>query len=243
MSKYTKQLRYICQKQGRETVEAWFKDYDITDYLTSDQIDVLALSPWSKDKLAKKIVDHYFMQEIGFETPALFAHYAKITMEEIMEEMLPMLYSRAIKYDPLINVDFTETFSRRLEADANSTSGMTSQGTSTSTSDSDSSGLGIENRTPQKKITKQDLNTGAYASNVSQSDNHTEMTDVTTTTGNQSSTSNQDQTQVENYTRSQRGNSGVSATAQKMVEQFRDNVMAIDRQIIERLEDLFMFVY
>lgn len=73
---------------GRDEVESWFKSYNLEDYLTAEQITVLSKENiWSKDKLAKMIVDHYYMREIGFETPALFRHYAKVTMQEIMERL------------------------------------------------------------------------------------------------------------------------------------------------------------
>ena len=40
-----------------------------------------------------------------------------------------------------------------------------------------------------------------------------------------------------------KGNSGVSATAQKMIEQYRQNIIAIDRDIIQELNILFMGLY
>lgn len=77
MSDYTIQLRNLFEKDRfnnqlytREEVEGWFKDYELSDYLTSEQIAVIEeAGVWSKDQLAKKIVDHYYMREIGFETP------------------------------------------------------------------------------------------------------------------------------------------------------------------------------
>ena len=43
----------------RSQVEGFFKDYELTDYLTTEQINVINESGiWSKDKLAKKIVDN-----------------------------------------------------------------------------------------------------------------------------------------------------------------------------------------
>ena len=40
----------------RSEVESWFKDYELSDYLTADQIDVITKNGvWSKDKLAQKI--------------------------------------------------------------------------------------------------------------------------------------------------------------------------------------------
>ena len=232
MAKYTIELRKVCDYFTREEVEKWFKSYNLEDYLTPEQIEIITnANIWNKDKLAKKIVDHYFMREIGFETPALFSHYAKVTMQEIMEEKLPLIYSSSIQYDPLINVDYTETFERKQEGTA------TNNGESNSNSNSNSESLNINNSTPQTRITKQDLETGAYANNVAQSDNNSNINDKTTTKNDGSSKSN------ESYKKQVKGNSGVSATAQKMIEQYRQNIIAIDRDIIQELNILFMGLY
>ena len=232
MAKYTIELRKVCDIYKREEVEKWFKSYELTDFLTPEQIEIITnANIWNKDKLAKKIVDHYFMREIGFETPALFSHYAKVTMQELMEEKLPLIYSSCIKYDPLINVDYTETFEREQEGTASN------NGESNSNSNSNSESLNINNSTPQTRITKQDLETGAYANNVAQSENNSNINDKTTTKNDGSSKSN------ESYKKQIKGNSGVSATAQKMIEQYRQNIIAIDRDIIQELNILFMGLY
>jgi hypothetical protein len=244
MAKYTIELRKVCDYYTREEVEKWFKSYNLEDFLTPQQIQVIENNGlWSKDKLARKIVNHYFMREIGFETPALFAHYAKVTMEELMEEKLPLIYSRCIDFDPLVNVDFTETFERTVEGSASSNALTNGTGNSNSNSSSNSSSLGIENSTPQKRITKQDLNTGAYASAVSQNDNNSSIEDITTTNTNSTSQASSENDQLEKYTRTQKGNSGVSATAQKLIEQYRNIIIAIDKEIIEELNSLFMGLY
>ena len=211
MAKYTFELRRLFDFYTRQTVEGWFKDYELSDYLTDDEIEVITdHGTWTKDKLAKKIVDHYLMREIGFETPYLFQHYVKTTMNEIMEKKLPLIYSASIEYDPLINVDYSETFTRRID---NTASGTDS-----------SSGLTINSDTPQGQISKANILAGNYASSTTASENETEST-----SGSE-----------ENYTKRVKGNSGVSATAQKMIEQYRANIRAIDREIIEKLEPLFM---
>lgn len=216
MSKYTFELRRVIDFFDRNTVEGWFKDYELTDYLTQDEIDVInERGTWSKDKLAKKIVDHYFMREIGFETPALFRHYVKVTMNEIMEQKLPLIYSASIEYDPLINVDYSETFQRRID---NTSSGSDS-----------SSGLTINSNTPQGQISKAEILTGKYASN--------------TQGGESTATNSQTGATEEGSTKTVKGNSGVSATAQKMIQQYRENIIAIDKDIINDLNDLFMGLY
>ena len=226
MSKYTLELRELFEPikftptiMTREQVENIFKSYNLSDYLTEEQIEVVNAGVWSKDRLDKKIVHYYYMREIGFETIGLFIHFAKIEMENLMEEYLPLIYSSSIKYDPLINVDYKETFNRNTS------------GTTNGTSNSNSSGLTIQSDTPQGQINKQDILNGSYASS-------TNANDIQDTT-----TSNSSNTGLENYTKTIKGNSGVSATAQKMIEQYRDNIRAIDREIIKKLEVLFMGLY
>ena len=231
MSKYTMELRelftpikYNPPLYTKEQVEGFFKDYELTDFLTEEQISVINESGiWNKDKLAKMIVNHYYMREIGQETIGLFKHYAKITMEELMEEYLPLIYSSAIEYDPLVNVDYTETFTRTANVD------NTGRSVSDSTNTGDS--IGITSDTPQGRITKQNILAGNYATATSGTETSGAINNVTNTTSGSDS--------EEEYTKRMVGNSGVSATAQKMIEQYRDNIRAIDREIIEKLEYCF----
>lgn len=243
MAKYSFELRELFDPIKfnpalftRENVEGWFKDYELTDYLTPEQIATIEeFGVWNKDKLAKKIVDHYYMRESGFETVGLFKHYAKVTMQELMEKYLPLIYSSSIKYDPLVNVDFTETFEREAE----NTNETTSTGNTSSNTSNTSSGLTINSDTPQGQINKEDILAGNYATSTSASETEGNITDSTDTTTESSATGNTN----ENYTKRVKGNSGVSATAQKMVEQYRQNIIAIDSQIIKELSILFMGLY
>lgn len=214
MSRYTTTFRNLIEGGfvTREEIENIFKSYNMLDYLTQEEVDVInTRGTWTPSKLAKKIVDHYYLKDLGFETYAMFKHYAKIQMEEIMESKLPLIYSSAIKYDPLVNVDFTETLERTVDSTANG----------------NGSGLVVNSDTPQTNINKQSILNGNYASSTSAN----EM---------DSSSSSSDE---ENYTKRVKGNSGVSATAQKMVEQYRDNIRAIDYEIIKELNDLFMGLF
>ena len=227
MSKYTMELRELFTPvkfnpplYTKAQVEGFFKDYELTDFLTSDQIEVIEdAGVWSKDKLASMIVNHYYMREIGQETIGLFKHYAKVTMEEIMEEYLPLIYSSSIEYDPLINVDYTETFTRTANVD--------NTGSLTSASDS----TAIASDTPQGRVSRQQILAGNYATSTTGS----EINNTTSTSSGSDS--------EEEYTKRQVGNSGVSATAQKMIEQYRDNIRAINKEIIEKLEPLFMGLF
>lgn len=228
MSSYTMQLRTVCDYFTRQEVENWFKNYDITHILTPTQIEQIEkFDVWSKDRLATKIVDHYYMREIGFDTPALFKHYAKVTMQEIMERYLPKIYSNFLEYDPLSNVDFTETYTREIEGETS--------GNSESQSQSNASGFNINNNTPQQRITPQNLNSGIYASSTNQSDTSSEISDNTETSG----TSNT----IERFTRHEEGDNGVIITNQRLVKEYREIIVAIDEEIINELSSLFMGIY
>ena len=232
MAKYTIELRKICDIFGREEVENWFKTYNLEHYLTPIQIEqITKFNVWSKERLAQKIVDHYYMREIGFETPALFKHYALTTMQEIMERYLPKIYSNFLEYNHLSNVDFTEEYTREIIGTGEN------EGTSNSNSKSNSEALNIDNDTPQKKITKQDLETGAYASNVNQNENNSSIEDETTTKSNTKSNT------VEKYTRHEEGDNGVIITNQRLVKEYREIIVAIDEEIIKELNSLFMGIY
>lgn len=210
MSRYTTTFRNLINGGfvTREEIENIFKSYELSDYLTSEEIEVIETrGTWNKDKLAKKIVDHYLMKDLGFETYAMFKHYALIQMQEIMESKLPMIYSLSVKYDPLVNVDYREEYNANASSTGNG------------------SALVVNSDTPQGQINKQSILNGSYASSTSANDS-------------ESSGSSES-----NYVKTIKGNSGVTATAQALLKQYRDNIRAIDYEIILELNDLFMGLF
>ena len=162
----------------------------------------------------------------------MFEHFAKVTMNEIMEKYLLIIYSKFLEYDPLSSVDFVEEYTRTIDS-INKASG-----TSNSESDSSASGLGISNDTPQTRITKQNLNSGVYASNVTQSDTESSAKDKTTSESEGSGNT------VEKYTHSMKGDNGVIVTNQYLVREFRELAFNIDEEIIAELNKrLFLCIY
>ena len=212
MSRYSAELRELISTFGESEAIKWFSNYELSDFLTNAEISTIEeRGTWTKEKLAKKILEHYYLSEIGFETPSLFIKKAKVLMQELMEEKLPLIYSASIKYDPLVNVDFTESY----------------QGSNEGIAKSNSSSLGVNSDTPQGQISKNKILRGEYASSTGAN----EVEDLTNSSGSN------------NYVKTIRGNSGVSATAQKMIEQYRQNIIAIDKEIIRDVAELFMSCY
>ena len=208
----------------RSQVESWFMDYELSDYLTAEQIQKIQnAGMWSKEKLAAKIVDHYFMREIGYETPALFQHFAKIKMKEIMEYELPVVYSNSLEYDPLESVLFDITETRQIHG----------EGTSESSSTSNGSGLSVASDTPQTNINKSDILSGHYASQTNASESETGVNGTTDTSSDT----------TEEWHHHEQGNKGVLDSYQRMLMDYRKSLVAVDREIIEQLDELFMGIY
>lgn len=212
MAKYTIELRKVCDLYGRDTVESWFKEWNLEDYLTEDEINVInERRTFNKDRLARMIVNNYYMREIGLETPALFHLAVTNKMFKIMEKYSYEIYSASIQFDPLVNVDFEETYNRQIN----------------DTGLSNSSGLSVNSNTPQGQINKAQILQGKYASQTSASEG-------------ESNTSSQS---LETSSKRTKGNSGVSATAQALIKQYRDIIITINTNIINDLNDLFMGLY
>ena len=208
----------------RAEVESWFMDYELSDYLTAEQIAIInKAGMWSKEKLASKIVDHYYMRELGYETPALFQHFAKIKMKEVMEYELPVVYSNALEYDPLESVLFDITETRQIHG----------EGTSESSSTSNGSGLSVASDTPQTNISKSDILSGHYASQTNASESETGVNGTTDTSSDT----------TEEWHHHEQGNKGVLDSYQRMLVDYRKSIVAVDKEIIEQLNDLFMGIY
>lgn len=214
------ELREIVSTFGREEVKKWFSDYELSDYLTPEEIAVInERGTWDKDQLAERIIDHYYTREIGTDAIGQFILFTKDKMRETMETYAPLIYSAAIKFDPLVNVDYTENYS------------AVNTGQSNSNSSSSGSGLTVNSDTPQGQISKSDILQGKYASSTGANETENSVVDSSSNSGSQ------------NYTKSVKGNSGVSATAQALIKQYREYIRALNSDIVYELEPLFMGLY
>ena len=214
------EVRELISTFGRDEVKSWFEQYELSDFLTPEEIAVInERGTWDKDKLAERIIDHFYTREIGSDAIGQWMLFVKDKMNEVMETYAPLIYSAAIKFDPLVNVDYTEKY------DAVNTS------TNTSNSKSTGSGLTVNSDTPQGRISKASILGGDYASSTGANETENNISDSSKANGNQS------------YTKTMKGNSGVSATAQALIKQYRDYIRALNTEIVYELEPLFMGLY
>lgn len=212
------ELREVISTFGEEEVKGWFKQYELADYLTPDEISVIEeRGTWSKDRLADRIVEHFYTREIGTDAIGQFMLFVKEKMHEVMETYAPIIYSAAIKYDPLNNIEITEKYSGTTDSD------------STSSSTSTGSGLNVGSDTPQGQISKNQILQGKYASSTSANESESNVNGSAVTKG------------AEDYEKTTKGHSG--NLNQEMIKQYREIIRAINTEIVYALEPLFMGIY
>lgn len=220
MAKYTMELREIISTFGEDEVKSWFEQYDLSDYLTPEEIQVVnEKGIWSKEKLTQRIIDHYYTREIGSDAIGQWMLFVKDKMHEVMETYAPLIYSSAIKFDPLVNVDYTEDYMGANDSKNSSVSRSTG------------SGLTVNSDTPQGNISKSAILRGDYASSTGANETDNNISDSSNAEGSQT------------YRKTVKGNSGVSATAQALIKQYREYIRALDTEIVYELEPLFMGLY
>lgn len=136
MSKYTTELRFICeQKAGKrdssgyntiaETIEAARPAIFSFDYPIFD--------PEYKSVLETLIIKHFYTREIGEETFGLWQLRLDSRMNEIMPFYNKLYSSELIEFNPLYDTDITKTYTKN---DSGSESGSRTDNKTTGITDS-----------------------------------------------------------------------------------------------------------
>ena len=202
MSKYTTTIKVLLDNHF---------DLQLNDYPIFDEN--------YRATLNKNILDYYYMSEIGFETPALFRHFLKTTLNIIMPKYNAIYNAQlTLLQNSLGNVDLTENLEREVENEA------------TSNSNSNGNNKNLFQDTPQGQLASTDIDNQKWATNLTLNQNS--VSDETTSDGNT----------TENYTKHILGSNGKKYNIEvynKMVENFK----SIDQMIINELADLFMGIY
>lgn len=183
--------------------------------------------------LNNNILNHYYENEIGFETAALFRFYLNQTLNEIMPKynVLYKTQKQIIDNNLLLdNINIRENLKRtnNTEMTSNSNSNSTNNGSN------DSKNLFLD--APQGQIYKGSIDDTNYATNVTFDKN------TTSNTINDNSNASGNTNNTENYIKSIIGNSGNKFNIE-LLNEIKNNIMNIDLMIINELNDLFMQIF
>lgn len=252
MSKYTTEVRFICESKA-----------GLSESAGCDNVNDIVSKSWDKiftskavffdeeyrSVLCQKILKHYYLREIGSETVGIWKLWMNTRLEEIMPFYNQLYESALIEFNPLYDVDLKRTHNRKIDSSKQDTG--TSQSVSsgeikvseTSSGSSNNTKKDLYSDTPQGAITglenenyltnaRKVTDTGSTSNeNSSTGTNKTTVNDDTSNTGTANS--------LEDYVENVSGKQG-SESYSSMLLKFRETFLNIDMQVIEEFSDLFM---
>ena len=126
MSKYTTEVRFICESYAGETSSKGYNDIDNIIADSYDQIfdEYPIFDENYRSVLDCKILKHYYTREICEETVGLWKLRLNTRMAEIMPYYNKLYESELIHFNPLYDIDVTTSHSRREDTSGNASSSL-----------------------------------------------------------------------------------------------------------------------
>lgn len=244
MSKYTTEVRFICESKSGLSESKGFGSVDEVLNSSWDKIFTSKVSFFDEEYrgvLCKKILKHYYLREIGCETVGIWLLWMNTKLEEIMPYYNKLYESELIKFNPMYDVDWNRKGNKtgnESGSGSRSTSGNNS-GTNTQSGTSSNTRKDLYSDTPQGALTGVESET--YLTNARKVSDSGETGVNGSTSGSyedSESSSNKVDT-TENYVESVSGKQGTGSYS-KMLNEFRETFLNIDMQVIEEFEEMFM---
>jgi len=253
MSKYTTEVRFICENSaGLSEIEG------------ADNVDSILDKCWNKvfnfnfpifdenyrQVLCRKILKHYYTREIAHETVGRWKLALNAKLNEIMPYYNQLYKSELLEFNPFYDVDLTR--SREGSGTSNRTSNNTE--TNSGTSKNVSSGSGTSNTdtlnrfsdTPQNSMDTQGIADSVPLTTV------TKVNEDNTTTNESTDTLTRDDSKTENgteninntdkYIETVKGKQGTENYS-SLLKKFRETFLNIDMMIIEDCSDCFFTLW
>lgn len=236
MSKYTTEVRYICEKacgydasQGYGKVneilaESWAKIFDF---------DFEVFDPEYKSVLCQKILKHYYTREIGFETVGLWKLKLDMRMNEIMPYFNQLYRSTMLEFNPLYDMDYRRIHEGSDESQTDTNTVV--QNTQNRDDNRVDTAMEMYSDTPQGALTN--VEKGAYLTNATKNTDTSNQTTTTNTNGHTNATTGF--TSTDEYVDHIVGKFPGKSYG-KLLTEYRDAIINVDMMVIEALSDLFM---
>ena len=182
MSKFTTEVRYICEVEAGLSESKGFNDVD--DIVEEARGNIFKEFPIFDEEyrptLECNILRHYYTREIGFETVGLWKLHLNNRMNEIMPKYNKLYESARLNFDPLSDTDLrTEKQGSNDKSGVNVSQGENSRSDtrqySNESSSTDTRNRVSSNTTENENIANSDIsNTGSSQETKSQMDKYSE---------------------------------------------------------------------
>ena len=269
MSKYTTELRYICETLANQDESQGYTK--VADIIAGSRekifnFDYPIFDVNHKADLETKILKHYYTQEIGLETYGLWHLELDKRMNEIMPYYNELYRTASLEFNPLDDVNYTKTHegtdSDNIEESVNHINTGSSERNVESSETShaegetnnDSTSWSLYSDTPQGTIANTDLSVNAYLTSATKDTNNSTETDerdgtrnvqtgdTNEFTENKATTRENERTGENQYVETMHGKVGTYSYA-KLLKDYREQILNIDMMIIYDLQDLFMLLW
>lgn len=115
MSKYTTEVRFICEQKAG--LEGSVGASDVDEVLSKSWNKVVTTNfaifdEAYREKLVSKVLKHYYLREIGAETVGVWMLWMNTKFEEIMPYYNQLYESAKLKFEPFYDVDYTRSSQR-----------------------------------------------------------------------------------------------------------------------------------
>ena len=253
MSKYTTEVRFICENSA-----------GLSESEGADNVDSILDKCWNKvfnfdfpifdenyrQVLCRKILKHYYTREIAHETVGRWKLALNAKLNEIMPYYNQLYKSELLEFNPFYDVDLTR------KREGSGTSNRTSNNTETNsgTSKNVSSGSGTSNTdtlnrfsdTPQNSMDTQGIADSVPLTTVTKvnEDNTTtnESTDTLTRNDNKTGSGAENINNTDKYIETVKGKQGTENYS-SLLKKFRETFLNIDMMIIEDCSDCFFTLW
>lgn len=248
MSKYTTQVRFICETSAGLTESVGYNDVNRVIQLAIPKVfdfEFPIHDESYRNVLCTKILKHYYTREIGAETVGLWKLWMDTRLNEIMPYYNQLYKSALIEFNPMYDIDLNTEYSKSNDGNNSTTENSTenSSGNNNEVVESEGENVGrtMFSDTPQGSL-----------DNV---ENQTYLTNATKDTNEGSSSSIKDYEYNGNRVVDRTGSITISNTEEyvhhiagktggvsysKRLNEFRSTFINIDTMIIDELKDLFM---
>lgn len=253
MSKYTTEVRFICENSA-----------GLSESEGADNVDSILDRCWNKvfnfdfpifdenyrQVLCRKILKHYYTREIAHETVGRWKLALNTKLNEIMPYYNQLYESELLEFNPFYDVDLTR--SREGSGTSNKTSNNTE--TNSGTSKNVSSGSGTSNTdtlnrfsdTPQNSMDTQGITDSVPLTTVTKvNENNTSTnnsTDTITRNGNRTGSGTENINNTDKYIEKVKGKQGTENYS-SLLKKFRETFLNIDMMIIEDCSDCFFTLW
>lgn len=235
MSKYTTEVRFICEHfAGLDKSEGFDSVEDIISVARTKIFDFSypIFSEAYRPILETKILRHFYTREIGYETYGLWKLHLDAKLNEIMPYYNKLYESELLEFDPLSNVNKT--------IDHKGNGNRTDNGSGSSNSEDKINRWDLYSDTPQGGISGIEaaydgVDDNAYLTNARNIRDNGSKRSTNTTNTNRADFNN-------NWVEKVTGKDGTESYAELLIK-YRNALLNIDMQIIGELNELFFMLW